>query len=152
MIFDATLDVCVENGTTNASTCDASAYQLSATTASLSVFDTSTDDNRNIYGLEVAQGDSITLEWSYYNLYFAQYNVGYYYANGWGVEVDYAKAVKYYTMASDQNHAPSQCELAILYEEGKGVEKDITKAYELFLKSANAGLSKGQYNVGSETN
>ena len=25
---------------------------------------------------------------------FAQYNVGYYYANGWGVEVDYAKAVK----------------------------------------------------------
>ena len=62
MIFDASLDVCVENGTTSSSTCSASAYQLNKITAALSVFDVSTNDNRNIYGLEVAPGDVITLE------------------------------------------------------------------------------------------
>ena len=80
MIFDASKDVCVENGTHTQSSCASSAYQLNSTSIILSVFDTSTNDNRNIYGLEVAQGDSIVLNWNtgsnYYNLEFAQYNVG----------------------------------------------------------------------------
>ena len=54
----------------------------------------------------------------------AQYGLGFMFESGWGVEKDYAEAVKWYRMAARQGHAKSQYNLGILYIHGLGVEQD----------------------------
>lgn len=51
----------------------------------------------------------------------------------------YSKAAKYYRMAAEQNHAPSQHNLGVLYLKGQGVERDWVKAYAWFSLSAAQG-------------
>ena len=65
--------------------------------------------------------------------------VGMMYENGWGVEVDYAKAAEYYQMASDSGDITSQYYLGRFYEFGKGVEQDYEKAMELYQQAAERG-------------
>jgi TPR repeat protein len=50
------------------------------------------------------------------------------YQCGKGVEVDLKKAVEYYKYAAEQGKPEYQCQLGILYEEGKIVEKDLLEA------------------------
>ena len=59
----------------------------------------------------------------------AQYNLGLMYANGEGVEKDYAEAVKWYRKAAEQGNAIAQSNLGWMYQYAKGVEKDFVEAY-----------------------
>ena len=62
----------------------------------------------------------------------AQHNLGVSYANGEGVEKDYAEAEKWYRKAAEQNFAKAQHNLGISYSQGHGVEKVKTEAYAWF--------------------
>ena len=52
-------------------------------------------------------------------------------------EPDYALALKYYQIASDENHAWATNNLGLLYREGLGAPQNKDKAYEYFQKAAD---------------
>lgn len=78
----------------------------------------------------------------------AQYNLGYMYENGDGVEGDYVIAAEWYEKAAAQGHAKAQNNLAFLYRKGYGVPQDIAKAMELYENAAGQGCAKAQINLG----
>lgn len=78
----------------------------------------------------------------------AQYNLGYMYENGKGVERDYVIAAEWYEKAAEQGHAKAQNNLAFLYRKGYGVPQDIEKAIELYEKAAGQGCATAQINLG----
>ena len=78
----------------------------------------------------------------------AQYNLGYMYENGEGVEGDYVIAAEWYEKAVAQGHAKAQNNLAFLYRKGYGVPQDIAKAMELYEKAAGQGCAIAQINLG----
>ena len=59
----------------------------------------------------------------------AQYNLGYCYANGEGVEKDKEQAVFWYRKAAEQGNAVAQYNLGLCYINGEGVAKDVIEAY-----------------------
>ena len=69
----------------------------------------------------------------------AQYELGYRYSEGKGVEQDYSKAFEWYSKSAEQGFAQAQYELAGMYYNGIGIEQDKTKAFELLNKSARQG-------------
>lgn len=71
--------------------------------------------------------------------------VGYYY--GWE-NVDYIKAIKYATIASELGNDAAYCDLGVLYENGSGVAQDYMKAVECYRESANMGNQWAQCNLG----
>ncbi len=78
----------------------------------------------------------------------AQYNLGYMYENGEGVEGDYVIAAEWYEKAAGQGHAKAQNNLAFLYRKGYGVPQDMAKAVELYEKAAGQGCAIAQINLG----
>ena len=67
---------------------------------------------------------------------------------GDGVLQDYVKAIKYYTLATEQGHAAAQCNLALMYKTGKGVPQDDVKAIKYYTLAAEQGDAGAQYNLG----
>lgn len=59
------------------------------------------------------------------------------YAQGHGVEQDFAKAKELYEKACDLNNGASFINLGILYEKGNGVAQNYTKAGELYQKACS---------------
>ena len=78
----------------------------------------------------------------------AQFNLGVMYANGEGVPVDDATAVKWYTKAAEQGDADAQNNLALMYDEGEGVPVDDATAVKWYTKAAEQGHAEAQYNLG----
>ena len=78
----------------------------------------------------------------------AQYNLGWLYANGYGVELDYEEAVKWYRKSAEQGNATAQYNLAVMYANGYGVELDYEEAVKWYRKSAEQGNATAQYNLG----
>src|SRR5437660_956777 len=76
----------------------------------------------------------------------AQYNLGWCYDNGTGVEKDEQKAVEWYQKAAEQGYANAQYNLGVHYANGTGVEKDKPKAVEWYQKAAEQGDAYAQYN------
>lgn len=68
----------------------------------------------------------------------AQYYTGVMYADGQGVERNYAEAVKWYEKAAAQNQPDALVALARLRVLGLGVEADPAKAVELYGRAAKA--------------
>jgi TPR repeat protein len=64
-------------------------------------------------------------------------NLGYLYANGFGVARDYAKAREWYEKAAVEGDKLSMADLGWLYANGQGVAQDYAKAREWFEKSAD---------------
>jgi len=54
---------------------------------------------------------------------------------GLGSAKDYDKAFQFYSLSADQNYAPAQNALALLYWFGKGVSKNLEKAINYFQKA-----------------
>jgi uncharacterized protein len=79
----------------------------------------------------------------------AEFVLGYLYDHGRGVPQDYAKAAKYYQVATLQGHRIAPNNLAALYYRGLGVPRDDRKAVELLLLSADRGDPTGRYNLGA---
>ncbi len=65
----------------------------------------------------------------------SQYNLGLCYANGNGVEVDLAEAVKWFRKAAEQGLPEAQHNLGICLSRGAGVEKNVAEG-AMWLNSA----------------
>ena len=94
----------------------------------------------------------------------AQFNLGWLYENGWGVPKDLEKQHSFikkrptkeqcdwklnnYPAAANQEYAPTQSNLGLLYQNGEGVTKDLAKAVELYQKAADQGNAGAQNNLG----
>ena len=66
----------------------------------------------------------------------AQFCVGQMYANGFGVMMDDAAALKWYGLAATAGHSKAQFQLGVMYANGWGVEMDDQQAAEYYRKAA----------------
>lgn len=73
----------------------------------------------------------------------AQMKLGFYYADGKGVEKDLKESFNWYYKAAMQGYEEAQYQIGKCYHEGKGVEQDLNKAIEWYKKSKNYYKSKG---------
>ena len=71
---------------------------------------------------------------------YAQVEMGNMYAEGDGVEQDFAEAAKWYRKAADQGYDFAQYLIGGLYKQGKGVPQDDDEAVKWFRKAADQGL------------
>jgi len=69
----------------------------------------------------------------------AQFNLGWCYRNGYGVEQDNMKAFEWYAKAAARGHADAQFNLALCFKHGRGVHQNSPKAAEWCQKSATQG-------------
>ena len=63
---------------------------------------------------------------------YAQFTLGYMYAEGQGVPQDDQTALKWYTLAAEQGYAPAQFNLGVMYYNGQGVPQDYVRAHMWF--------------------
>ncbi|CAB4415373.1 unnamed protein product [Rhizophagus irregularis] len=80
---------------------------------------------------------------------FAQYNLGLYYQNGWGIEKDEIKAFIWYEKSAKQDNSDAQNYLGFLYKNGINIQKDLEKSFFWYQKSAINGNKIAQYNLGN---
>lgn len=73
--------------------------------------------------------------------------LGYCYFKGYGVEIDYQKAIHYYEIAANHNDKVGQRRLGYCYDEGFGVKKDYKKAVYWYEKAAMQGDCVAQNNL-----
>ncbi len=66
------------------------------------------------------------------------------YEQGRGVEIDYAKALKWYRKAAKQDLAIAALGLGSMYEKGTGIPKNAAKATQWYRKAAAQGLETAQ--------
>ena len=74
----------------------------------------------------------------------AQNNLGWCYALGEGVSIDYQKAVKWWRKAAEQGDTDAQYSLGESYEYGEGVTKDYEEAVKWYRKAAKQGNEDAQ--------
>ncbi len=70
----------------------------------------------------------------------AQFCVGRLYANGFGVDLDDAKALKWYGLSSDGGYAPAQFNLGVMHANGWGVPMNDVEAARLYRLAAEQGF------------
>lgn len=78
----------------------------------------------------------------------AQFDLGWMYQAGRGVDQNYAEAVRWYHKAADQGYARAQFNLAELYWNGLGVDQDYAEAVTWYRKAADQGDTDAQYWLG----
>ena len=78
----------------------------------------------------------------------AQFNLGWCYANGKGVEKDLSEAVRWYRKAARQGFAMAEFNLGTCYATGRGIEKDIDEAVKWTRKAAEQGNDRAQFMLG----
>ena len=61
---------------------------------------------------------------------------------------DYALAARIFSRLAEAGDVDAQCQLAALYETGKGVVKNEATALEWYKKAAEKGSPRARYNVG----
>ena len=71
----------------------------------------------------------------------SQYGMGQLYANGYGVPLDDAEALKWYQKAADQGHGEAQCALGVMHANGWGVPMSETEAMKWYLLAAENGVT-----------
>ena len=74
----------------------------------------------------------------------AQFGMGLLYANGFGVMMDDASALKWYGMAAEQNHAEAQANIAIFHANGWGVPQSDAEAFKWYSLAAEQGVMSAQ--------
>ena len=78
----------------------------------------------------------------------AQFNLGYAYGIGEGVDKDQREAVRWYRKAAEQGDAWAQYNLGVAYWNGEGVDKDQREAVRWDRMAAEQGHADAQYNLG----
>ena len=78
----------------------------------------------------------------------AQRIIGNMYADGLGIEADYAAAAKWYQLAADQGYAPAMADLGDLYYYGDGVDQDHATAVKWYRRGAERGDPEAEYDYG----
>ena len=74
----------------------------------------------------------------------AQFCVGRLYANGFGVAMDDALAIKWYALAADAGHAEAQFNLGVMYANGWGVDMNWDESARYYLLAADQGFVPAQ--------
>lgn len=69
----------------------------------------------------------------------AQYNLGWLYANGNGLNVDIATAVDWWRRAAKQGHADAQFAVALAFTTGEGIARDRDEAVRWYIAAARQG-------------
>jgi len=77
-----------------------------------------------------------------------QYNLGIMYGKGNGVQQDYAEAVKWYRLATEQGNAYAQYNLGVMYDNGIDVPQDYAEAVKWYRLAAEQGNANSQHNMG----
>jgi len=77
-----------------------------------------------------------------------QFGLGMMYGNGFGVDMDDAQAIKWYSLAAEQGHAQAQCNLAVMYQNGWGVPQSDAEAVKLYTLSAEQGIVEAMMALG----
>lgn len=77
----------------------------------------------------------------------AQFYIGYYYDEGYGVKKDENLSFKWYSLAAEQNNPAALNNLAICYEYGEGTKINLEKAAILYEESAKLGSIRAQKNI-----
>lgn len=78
----------------------------------------------------------------------AQNWLGFCYQFGFGVTLDYARAVNWYRKSSEQGFPAAQNNLGMLYLSGKGVSQDLLKAATLFRAAVKKRYAWAENNLG----
>jgi TPR repeat protein len=78
----------------------------------------------------------------------AQHNLGYAYATGTGVTVNYEQAAYWWQRAAYQGIAEAQYNLGALYYDGRGVAQDAEAALLWWYRAANGGDAAAQFRLG----
>ena len=107
-------------------------------------------------GNPIAQGDlgtyylsrknfPLALKWlqeaARHNYIYAQNNLGFMYAQGLGVPVNYQKAFELFMKSAEKGNAMAQSNVGSMYENGEGVKQDYKKAIIWYEKAAKQGNS-----------
>jgi hypothetical protein len=79
----------------------------------------------------------------------SQFGMGLLHANGWGVPLDDAAALRWYELAADQGHAEAQYNIGVMYQNGWGVEPNDQEAFKWHRLAAESGFSAAQRSLGS---
>jgi len=69
----------------------------------------------------------------------AQYNLGWLYANGNGMNVDLKQATDWWLAAASQGHADAQFAIGLALTTGEGLDKDLPEAIRWFVQAARQG-------------
>jgi TPR repeat protein len=77
-----------------------------------------------------------------------QYGLGQMYGNGFGVLMDDAAAIKYYTLAAAQGHSGAQYNLAIMHQNGWGLPQSDAEATVLYEQAAEQGVTAAMLALG----
>jgi len=77
----------------------------------------------------------------------AQYNIGWLYVKGRGVQTNNAEAVRWFLKAAKQGEPSAQSNLGVMYAHGRGVQKDYVRAYMWSKLAAEQGDSDAQDSV-----
>ena len=78
----------------------------------------------------------------------AQWLLGRCYDEGFGVEMNTAKAVSWHLKAAEQGYAPSQNYIGCCYQDGDGLPQDKTEAVKWYRKAAEQGYALAQCYLG----
>jgi uncharacterized protein len=78
----------------------------------------------------------------------AQFDLGFLYDTGRGLQRDYSEAMKWYRLAADQGHAVAQCQLGTMYADGRGVPRDHAEAAKWYRRAAQQGYAWAQFYLG----
>ncbi|WP_165793730.1 tetratricopeptide repeat protein [Hyphococcus luteus] len=78
----------------------------------------------------------------------AQYNLGWAYENGRGVEQNGVEAARWYRQAAEQGHSSAQYSLGVMRLAGRAVSQDSGEAARLFRLAAEQGHASAQKNLG----
>jgi hypothetical protein len=73
----------------------------------------------------------------------AQYNLGWMYANGYGLAVNEPQAIYWWRMAAEQGHHDAEFALGMSYLNGEGVKRDVGTAMDWFIRAARGGVDDG---------
>jgi TPR repeat protein len=77
----------------------------------------------------------------------AQFGMASLYSNGFGVPLDDAEALKWYSLAADQGHAEAMCKIAIMHANGWGVPQSDAEAFKWYGLAAEGGDVMAQVNI-----
>lgn len=78
----------------------------------------------------------------------AQFNIGYMYANGFGLDENLAEAANWYRRSAETGIPDAQYNLALLYSSGRGVERNLERSAHWFLAAALRGHPEARLNMG----
>ena len=59
------------------------------------------------------------------------------------------EAVRFFTLGAKQGDRNAQCNLGVMYEEGRGIERNLAEAARLYMLAAKQGVPLSQYNLGA---